>query len=180
MALATGKEVVYLQSPERATVNPRYTNMPQSYAGLYIHIIFRTKDKHTLIPNDIFDRLGEYIGGIIRDEGATLLAFGGMPDHVHLLISIGREMTVANIAKKIKGSSSKWIHEQFTHLTSFSWQAGYGAFSVSPSVIPKVKEYIAHQKEHHTKRTYREELKLFLDEYGVEYDQRWLPDEDAP
>jgi putative transposase len=153
--------------------------MPQSYSGLYYHIIFRTKDRHTRIPDQIFSRLGEYIGGTISGEGGKLLAYGGMPDHLHLLVSLGREHVIADVVKKIKASSSKWIHETFPELHSFSWQAGYGAFTVSPSIIMNTKKYIASQREHHSQRTYREELIVFLKEYGVEYDEKWLPDEDA-
>jgi putative transposase len=153
--------------------------MPQSYSGLYYHVIFRTKDRFTLIPDSIFSRLGDYIGGLIKGEGGKLLAFGSMPDHVHLLVSLGREHVIAEVVKKIKGSSSKWIHESFPDLQSFAWQTGYGAFTVSPSILPNTVKYIAKQKEHHVHRTYREELILFLKEYGVEYDEKWLPDEDA-
>lgn len=152
--------------------------MPQSYSALYYHIIFRTKDRHTLIPDSIFTRLGEYIGGILISEQGKLLTYGGMPDHLHLLVSLGREHSIADILKKIKASSSKWIHETFPELHNFSWQVGYAAFTVSPSVIPNVKKYIANQREHHRVRTYREELIIFFKEHGIEYDERWLPDED--
>lgn len=153
--------------------------MPQSYSGLYYHIIFRTKNRFTLIQDNTFTRLGEYIGGIITSEGGKLLAYGGMPDHLHLLISLGREHTIADIVKKIKASSSKWIHDTVPEMRSFSWQAGYGAFTVSPSIIGNTKKYIATQREHHRIRTYREELIMFLKEYGVEYDEKWLPNEDV-
>ncbi len=152
--------------------------MPQSYSGLYYHII-RTKDRHTQILDEIFSRLGEYIGGTISGEGGKLLAYGGMPDHMHLLISLGREHVIADVVKKIKASSSKWMHETFPGMHSFSWQAGYGAFTVSPSIIPNTRKYIANQKEHHRQRTYREELITFLKEYGVQYDEKWLSDKDA-
>ncbi|HET9136892.1 MAG TPA: IS200/IS605 family transposase [Candidatus Kapabacteria bacterium] len=151
--------------------------MPQSYAALYYHIVFRTKDKFTLLPEPIFTRLGEYLGGILRNLDGTLLAYGGMPDHIHLLVSLGREMSLAATMKSIKGYSSKWIHETFPEYQKFAWQSGYGAFTVSPSVLPKVKQYIATQAEHHRHRTYREELLLFLKEYGIEYDEKWISDE---
>jgi len=153
--------------------------MPQSYAGLYYHLVFRTKDRNTLIPTEIFSLLGEYIGGILKNEQGKLLAYGGMPDHVHMLVSLGREHTIADVMKKVKASSSKWIHDKDPMYRAFAWQAGYGAFTVSPSVVPKVKEYIANQKEHHKRRTFREELIEFLKNYGVEYDQKWILDEDA-
>ena len=151
--------------------------MPQSYAGVFIHIIFRTKDRYTLIPESLFDEIGSYIGGICRNEKCKLISSGGMSDHLHLLLSLDREHSISNIVKIIKASSSKWIHEKDNHFRSFSWQAGYGAFSVSPSVIESVKKYIANQKEHHRHRSYREEVIDFLRNYGVEYEDKWLPEE---
>lgn len=152
--------------------------MPQSYSGLYYHVVYRTKDRHTLLPDNVFERLGAYIGATTRNLGGRLLAYGGMPDHIHLLISLGRDHTISNIMKELKASSSKWIHETFPDLRTFAWQAGYGVFTVSSSGIERVTSYIAHQRQHHARMSYREELIIFLKEYMVEYEEKWLPIEE--
>src|SRR5271163_3044762 len=113
--------------------------MPQSFACLHYHLIFSTKGREPLLVGDLPDRLYAYMGGILRDENGALVAAGGMPDHVHLLISLGRESSMADILRQIKGSSSHWIHEKFPNQPGFAWQTGYAAFAVSYSHIKKVK-----------------------------------------
>lgn len=148
--------------------------MPQSFASLHVHIIFSTKNREPTMTPDFQTRLYEYIGGILRAEGARLLAAGGMPDHVHLLVSLTREQSLAEAARQIKANSSKWIHETFPDKRSFAWQAGYGAFSVSYSNIDSVKQYIARQPEHHRRRTFQDEFIEFLERHGIEYDPRYI------
>jgi putative transposase len=103
------------------------------------------------------------------------LIAGGIDDHIHLLIEINKDVSVSEAVRLIKSNSSKWMHETFPG-KEFGWQSGYGAFSVSKSVIPKVTEYIRNQEEHHRKMSYAEELKKFLDEYGFAYDKRYMWD----
>ena len=129
--------------------------MPQSLASLNFHLVFSTKNRQPLIDPEIQERLYEYIGGILRAEKSVLLAAGGMPDHVHLLVSLSRELSIADTLRLVKANSSKWVHETFPHRQNFGWQAGYGAFSVSFSNLPEVKKYIAGQAEHHRIRTSR-------------------------
>ena len=129
--------------------------MPQSFASLHVHIIFSTKNREPFLSPDIETRLYEYIGGILRADGASLIAAGGMPDHIHLLISLTRDHSLAGVARLIKANSSKWIHETFPAKQAFAWQVGYGAFSVSYSNIDSVKRYIAGQSEHHRKKTFQ-------------------------
>src|SRR5262245_44322871 len=102
------------------------------------------------------------MGGIARNEKCVLLAAGGVPDHVHLLVSLSKEIAVADVLRLIKTNSSKWIHETFPAMASFAWQAGYGAFSVSYSNTDAVKRYIANQAEHHRVKTFQEEFVMFL------------------
>jgi REP element-mobilizing transposase RayT len=98
-----------------------------------------------------------YIGGILRSENGKLVAAGGMPDHVHLLISLNRDSSMSAVLRQIKGSSSKWIHETIPELRAFAWQAGYAAFAVSYSHIESVKNYIATQADHHRTATFQED-----------------------
>jgi REP element-mobilizing transposase RayT len=148
--------------------------MPQSFASLHNHIIVSTKNRVAAISPDLQPRLYEYLGGILRAQDGVLLAAGGMPDHVHLLVGLTKEMAVAEAVRLLKSNSSKWIHETFTEHSKFAWQAGYGAFTVSYSNRHQVRKYIAGQVEHHRTRTFQEEFVAFLKRHHIEYDERYL------
>ncbi|HZU38636.1 MAG TPA: IS200/IS605 family transposase [Gemmataceae bacterium] len=150
--------------------------MPQSFGSLYVHLVFSTKGRQPWIDADLESRLYEYMGGILRAEKSALLAAGGMPDHLHLLVSLSRELSIADTLRLIKANSSKWIHETFPERQQFAWQAGYGAFSVSFSNLPQVKGYIARQAEHHRVRTFQDEFREFLRRHELEWDERYVWD----
>ncbi|MGE5609223.1 MAG: IS200/IS605 family transposase [Bacillota bacterium] len=150
--------------------------MPQSLACLNVHVIFSTKDRVDAINPDLQPRLYEYIGGVLRSEECQLLHAGGMGDHVHLLASLSREICVADALRAVKTNSSKWIHETFPPMSSFAWQAGYAAFSVSQSNVESVRQYINRQAEHHHTRGFKEELIAFPKRHGVAYDERYVWD----
>jgi REP element-mobilizing transposase RayT len=147
--------------------------MPQSYVGLYYHLIFSTRNRLPQITEDIEQRLYDYIGGIIKDHDGHLLAAGGMPDHIHLLTTISKEQAISDALRVIKSNSSGWVHRTFRG-KEFAWQRGFGAFSVSASNLGRVKRYIANQKEHHRTMTFQEEFLKFLHEYKVPYDERYI------
>ena len=144
--------------------------MAHAYTGLYYHLIFHTKSKDVLIPKHVFESLFAYIGGVIRKDGGILHEAGGMPDHIHLLLTIDRSISVANAVRAIKARSSFWLSKQ--GIDDFAWQGGYAIFSVSSSVVPNVQKYIQNQEEHHRKQTASEELDAFYNQYGVPKDQR--------
>jgi len=150
--------------------------MPQSFVSLNCHVIFNTKDREPLITDTVQSRLYEYIGGTARNTGSKLLAIGGMFDHLHLLLSLGKQTCVADSVRDIKANSSRWIHETFEGLHGFAWQSGYGAFSVSCSNADEVKRYIAEQPQHHRVRTFKEEFIAFLTRHNIEYDERYIWD----
>ena len=151
--------------------------MPQSYAGVFYHLVYRTKYKRIEIPRELMPELFAYIGGIVRSDKGILIAAGGMTDHVHFLLTIHREISISDAVRNIKARSSKWLHER--GYNGFQWQNGYSIFSVSASVVPKVKLYIANQEEHHKKRTFLQELIALYDQYGIPYDKKYLTEEDA-
>ncbi|MFO0959409.1 MAG: IS200/IS605 family transposase [Isosphaeraceae bacterium] len=150
--------------------------MPQSLDCCYIHVIFSTKDRQPLIGPAMQSRLHDYIGGILRADGCPLLAVGGMPDHVHLLVSLGRNMAIADLLRIVKANSSRWIHREFPALSGFAWQSGYGAFSVSASNRGRVEEYIHGQAEHHRMVTFQDEYRAFLRRHGIAFDERYVWD----
>ncbi len=150
--------------------------MPQSLVSLQVHLIFSTKSRDPFITADLAPRLYGYIGGVARETGSVLLAAGGMPDHVHLLVSLGREVCVADLVRDVKSNSSRWVHDTFPDRSQFAWQAGYGAFAVSISMAGKVRAYIAHQERHHRRRTFQDEFREFLKAHEIERDERYVWD----
>jgi REP element-mobilizing transposase RayT len=150
--------------------------MPQSLVSLNVHLIFSTKNREPFIDARLAPRLYAYIGGIVRNTKSVPLAIGGIADHIHLLVSLGRQICTSDLVRDVKSNSSGWVHETFPDRAAFAWQSGYGAFSVSKSIIEKVKGYIANQEERHKQETFQEEYLRFLKEHGLEYDERYLWD----
>jgi len=114
------------------------------------------------------------MGGIARDNRMRALAIGGIEDHVHMLLSLPSTMAISHAIQLIKGGSSLWAHETFRELGSFSWQEGYGAFTIGISQAPSTEEYIATQEEHHRKLSFKDEFRAFLKKHGIEYDERYI------
>lgn len=151
--------------------------MPQSFTGLYFHLIFSTKHRAPLIADVWASRLYDYIGGIIHQHKGIMLAIGGMPDHIHLLVTLPKNLAIADVLRLIKANSSLWIHRTFDEKKTFAWQGGYGAFTVSASNVEQVCRYIANQREHHRQKTFQEEFVEFLKAYNVAYEEGYLWEE---
>jgi len=147
--------------------------MSSTHLSLHAHVIFGTKHQRPLILAKWRPRLHAFLGGAIRTLDAVPEAVGGVADHVHLLMGIRATHRLADVMRDVKRASSAWVHESIGD-KQFEWQDGYGAFSVSASLIEKVKQYIANQEEHHRKKTFEEEYVEFLKTSGVEYDERYL------
>jgi putative transposase len=147
--------------------------MPSTHLSLHYHLVFSTKERVAYIQADWQDRLHAYLGGIVRDLGGVPEAIGGINDHVHLLVGLRATHRLADVLKEVKGSSSQWIHQEIKR-PLFSWQQGYGAFTVSATQIPTVKNYIANQATHHQCKTFQDEYLDFLKLGGVEYDEQYL------
>ncbi len=148
--------------------------MANTYTSLHFHIIFSTKNRQRWITEDVEQRIWEYIGGIARQNEMKALQIGGVEDHVHVVVGIRPIMAVSQVVQKLKGGSSKWIHETFPTLAGFEWQDGYGAFTVSRSNLPELILYVVNQREHHRVRTFQEEYRAFLEKHQVEYDERYV------
>jgi REP element-mobilizing transposase RayT len=137
-----------------------------SYTSLLFHYVFATKERGSLITDDLQSRLWAYMGGIARANGLKALEVGGMPDHVHLLISLPPTMPVAKAMQLIKAGSSLWMHETAGR-PRFQWQEKYGAFSIGISQKDVTARYIRNQKKHHAKVNFREEWKAILKRHGM-------------
>lgn len=151
-------------------------SMPQSLANILVHLVFSTKDRNPWIADDWRDDLHGYIGGIIRRHGGDLLAAGSVEDHIHLLFPLPRTVAVSELVKEIKSGSTRWVHDSPSRPSAFHWQAGYGAFSISPSHKESVRQYITSQREHHTTTTFQDEYRKLLSKYGIEHDERYVWD----
>ena len=150
--------------------------MPQSLVKNYIHIVFSTKHRQPFIKKAIKAELHAYLGGICRDLECFPRAIGGVEDHVHILCLLSKKIALVDLVAKVKANSSKWMKTNGDEYATFYWQGGYGAFSVNPSEIEVVIEYIQNQEEHHKKRTFKEEFRLFLKKYEIEFDERYVWD----
>jgi REP element-mobilizing transposase RayT len=148
--------------------------MPQSFASLYYHLIFSTRNRLPLMPDAMRPRLYEYIGGIVRAEHGSLIAAGGTANHIHLLAALSKEQSIAGALRIIKTNSSRWVHDTFPEMKAFGWQTGYGAFTVGHSGLANVQRYIERQEEHHRKQTFEEEFIEFLERYQIPYDLQTL------
>ena len=123
--------------------------------------------------DDLFD-IHSYISGILKNIECPPVVIGGTTNHVHILCVLNKNMALSKMAEEIKRSSSKWIKERGSYYQWFAWQEGYGAFSVSQSKVDVVTKYIQNQEEHHKKMTFQDELKMFLKEYNVEFNEEYL------
>src|SRR5438270_10182892 len=148
--------------------------MAQTLVSLMVHVIFSTKSREPLITPEIESELFSYMGGILKNHESRLLDAGGTANHVHLLVSQSKNVSLSSLMKDVKKDSSSWIKTKGSQFRNFHWQDGYGAFSIAKSDIRELKKYIAGQKEHHRKLTFQEELIEFLEDYGVAYDERYL------
>ncbi len=147
--------------------------MASTLVKLYVHIIFHVKTTGMTMLDEDLPHIFSYMGGIIKNLEGIPLEIGGTCDHVHILSSIPKTMSVADFVRSIKNNSSKWIHARNVCYQRFEWQSGYGAFSVSSSQLEKTANYIRHQAVHHNKHTFMEEYKAFLNAYEIEYDEQY-------
>lgn len=148
--------------------------MASTLTNLIYHVVFSTKGREPMIVPLIREELYRYIGGIVKNEGGILLQIGGMPDHLHLVIKLKPTHELSKIMQKVKGNTSKWINTQGELKDRFSWQDGYGAFSVSESQVSAVVRYVKGQEAHHRKLSFKDEFTQILERHQVEYEERYL------
>jgi REP element-mobilizing transposase RayT len=138
-----------------------------SFSRNHIHLVFSTKDRRNLIAKEWQPRLWAYLGGICEKYEIVPLAVGGTENHVHMLIHLRPKLALAKAVAILKANSPKWMGEQGKN---FSWQEGYGAFSVSASNLDQVFQYIENQEAHHKKTSFEDEFRALLRKHGVEFD----------
>ena len=148
--------------------------LSQSFVQFHTHIVFHTKNNKIFISEETEDELYAYLAGILKNLKSIPLRIGGTSDHIHVLCTLPKTMAPADLVEEIKKSSSKWIKTKGSKYSNFYWQDGYGGFSVSSYHVEVIKNYITNQKKHHQSTSFLEEYKKLLDEYGVDYDERYL------
>jgi len=151
--------------------------MPQSLAQVYLHIVFSTKSRQPFFHDATFSReLYAYLAGICKKQDCLAKTIGGHVDHIHLLCSLSRRKTIADLMRDLKASSSVWIKTQKQEWRNFHWQDGYGVFSVSQSQLANVEEYIGNQNEHHRTMNFQDEFRKLLVKHGVDFDEKYVWD----
>ena len=150
--------------------------MPQSLARLHVHLIFSTKHRERVITEAVRDSLHAYMATVLQNLGCAPVLINSVEDHVHILFELAPTVPVSQAVEEVKKSSSKWIKTQGAEFAGFAWQAGYGAFAVSESNVPTVRDYIAGQQEHHRRKSFQEEYRAFLEKHRVTFDERYVWD----
>lgn len=148
--------------------------MANTYTQVHIHCVMAVKYRSGMIDLSWKERLHQYITGVIQNHGHKMLAINSMPDHLHLFFGFRPSQSLSDLMRIVKSESSEWINKEKLALGRFAWQEGYGAFSYSQSQVQTVINYVMNQEEHHRKRTFLEEYQQFLDQFEVEFDQRFI------
>ena len=148
--------------------------MPQSLHLLSVHLIFSTKDRHPWLLPGIRERVWAYQARILQNLECQSITIGGVEDHVHIVYNLAKKLAPAKAIEVLKKDSSRFVKTLRNELDAFHWQDGYGLFSVSPSHVEPLCQYVQSQEEHHRKESFQEELLRVLKKYRVSYDERYL------
>lgn len=148
--------------------------MANTYTQIYIQYVFAVQNRISLISGNWQSDLYKYMTGIIVQQEHKLMTINGMPDHVHILVSMNPKQASSDLMFNVKRSSSIWINDNKLCPGKFAWQEGFGAFSYGKSQIPTIARYIENQQKHHMKRNFIDEYKGFLNAFGIEYDERYI------
>ncbi|MCO5053939.1 MAG: IS200/IS605 family transposase [Verrucomicrobiae bacterium] len=149
-------------------------NVSQSLANILVHAIWSVKERRPLITEDVRAGLHAYMAGILKKIESPALIINSVADHVHVLCQLSKNLAACKLIEEVKKSSSKWMKTQ--GVSQFAWQSGYGAFSVSQSNVPSVRNYIENQATHHQRCDFKSEFRAFCERYGVTIDEHYVWD----
>ncbi len=150
--------------------------MAGTFSQIYIQVVFAVKSRANLIKPEWEEQLYKYITGILRNNQQKMLAINGMPDHIHFFFGMKPSCCLSDLVRETKKSSTDFIKDNRFTSGRFNWQDGYGAFSYSRSQIDNVIRYIMNQKNHHKKKSFKEEYMDLLDKFNIQYEERFLFD----
>lgn len=162
------------QTSINALKGQKHKIMAQSLSKIYIHLIFHVKSTSPQIRTCDLERVHCYIGQLVNTTGCTEIRVGGIEDHVHILFLLSKDATISHVVEEVKRNSSRWIKTIEPHYRLFAWQNGYGAFSVSQSIVDRTLQYIGNQREHHKKCSFQDEYRSFLKLYNIQYDESYV------
>ena len=145
-----------------------------SYTRLVSHVTFSTKNRIPSLDSELKPLLLPYLAGVARGHECTPIIVNAVPDHVHLLVQMPPKLALSEFLRILKAASSRWVHENHPGKNQFSWQEGFGAFSVSDEKVEHVRRYIANQEVHHRTKTFQDEFLEILRQEGVPYDERYI------
>jgi len=148
--------------------------MANTYTQIYLHVVFAVSGRACVIRPDRKEELQKYITGIVRQRKQKLIAINCMPDQTHILLGLKPDEAPSELIGRIKTGSTNHINEQGWIGCRFSWQEGFGAFSISHSHLSTVINYIRNQENHHRRKSFQEEYLEFLERHGVSYDKRYI------
>jgi REP element-mobilizing transposase RayT len=148
--------------------------MPQSLTRLYAHLIFSTKNRRPFLDEAIRPRIHGYLATVIRDLDSPRVVVGGTADHVHVLFDMGKMVAPVKFVEQVKRESSKFVKTLGAPYAEFYWQRGYGMFSVSPKDRDGAEKYVRHQEEHHRQRTFQDEYRTMLRQYGIDFEEQYV------
>ena len=148
--------------------------MAQSLARNLIHLIFSTKNRAPLLQTTIRPELHGYMAGIFTNWESPAIIIGSAADHVHALFGLSKNHALVKVVEEVKRGSSKWIKTKGKEFAHFAWQNGYGAFSVSSSMVNSVSRYIANQEEHYRQVTFQDEFRKSCRRHGVDFEERFV------
>jgi putative transposase len=148
--------------------------MGHTFTNLLTHAVFSTADRAPFLADPIRHDVHSYLGGILRELHATPIMIGGTDNHVHLLTRLPADLAIADCLRVVKANSSRWIKERWPDRSSFGWQGGYAAFSVSESSRQTVIRYIQGQVQHHQHISFQDEFLALLSKHRVDYDERYI------
>lgn len=151
--------------------------MAQSLSKIFMHIVFHIKYNSVEIRECDKERLYAYIGSVIKSNESIPIIINGTHNHIHILCVMSKNISLAKLVEEIKRHSSRWIKTLDDYYKTFAWQGGYGGFSVSATVHDRTKRYIENQEQHHQKLNFKDEYRMFLSEYKIEFDERYVWDD---
>lgn len=148
--------------------------MAGTYSQIYIQIVFAVKGRQNLIGKEWQEELNKYISGIITNQGHKSMIVNGVSDHIHVFVGLKPSMAISDLVRDIKNNSSNFINDKKLVSGKFSWQEGYGAFSYAQSQVKAVYNYILNQEAHHKKKTFKDEYHDFIEEFEIDYNEKYL------
>jgi putative transposase len=148
--------------------------MANTYTQIYLHVVFAVSGRACVVQPRRKEELQKYITGIVTRRNQKLIAISCMPDHTHILLGLKPDQAPSDLIGRIKTGSTNHINEQRWIACRFSWQEGFGAFSVSHSALGAVADYIHNQEDHHRRKSFQREYVEFLERHNVAYDERYV------